>query len=479
MATSESSSSNDIYKKMAQRSFQFSSPKKRTQPSSDSEAAKAKRAARSPAIGLSQGHSTSAHVRQGTPYSSALSSPVHSPDRDRTTPSSSRDSTPTPEVQPPPDKPVRIPAFFIDAASTKNWRDLARELKRLDPGQTSLARGENYRVQASSVPGFRAIQRHLFNTGAKFHTFTFRGGRPLKVVIDGLPEEVDSEELVRLLQTENFEVDYAARLRTRRPGSRKWLVVFTADSAREEDGRPAAEIYRQRSLYDVEIKVAPYRRPAGPPQCHRCQGFGHGSSTCNRPTRCVRCGGNHRRQDCTGSEEEKKCCNCGGDHKASYRGCAAFQALKKKSTTAAKPRATAPERPRAPPPQPANQDQQQDSGEPMEEGAESGFEFPGRRRKRPPRNPANRQPARPQQRPQEQEEPSSNQPLAFRAMPPPTPRTRPPRQEPVTAEDTTAPEAESTASAPLNVEATLAMVMAQLTSLMALLTEVLAAIRKN
>lgn len=129
---------------------------------SDLEAAKAKRAARSPAIGLSQGQTTSAHVSPGTPYSSALSSLVHSPVRDR-------EPTPTPEDPPQPDKPVLIPAFFIDAASTKNWRALARNLKRLDPGQTSLARGDKYRVQA---PRYLASGRSSVTCSTQERNFT-------------------------------------------------------------------------------------------------------------------------------------------------------------------------------------------------------------------------------------------------------------------------------------------------------------------
>ncbi|XP_071086597.1 uncharacterized protein [Haliotis cracherodii] len=55
-----------------------------------------------------------------------------------------------------------------------------------------------------------------------------------------------------------------------------------------------------------------------PLRCYKCQKFGHGSKSCDRPTVCHRCGGNH---DGTGCTADLKCTNCKGEHVASSKSC--------------------------------------------------------------------------------------------------------------------------------------------------------------
>lgn len=53
-------------------------------------------------------------------------------------------------------------------------------------------------------------------------------------------------------------------------------------------------------------------------RCFYCQRFGHISSNCDHPIRCLRCGENHNVERC---QNEYRCVNCGGDHLASYQRC--------------------------------------------------------------------------------------------------------------------------------------------------------------
>ena len=57
-------------------------------------------------------------------------------------------------------------------------------------------------------------------------------------------------------------------------------------------------------------------------QCFNCQSFGHSSTYCGKPSKCVICDQQHVSKDCTkpvGSPP--KCVNCGGDHPANFMGC--------------------------------------------------------------------------------------------------------------------------------------------------------------
>lgn len=69
-------------------------------------------------------------------------------------------------------------------------------------------------------------------------------------------------------------------------------------------------------LYHV-IKWLPFKpKRKGPTQCYNCCMYGHGYSSCNRPSVCCQCSGNHRTTVCPlkaakdTSKIVPKCCNC-------------------------------------------------------------------------------------------------------------------------------------------------------------------------
>lgn len=286
-------------------------------------------------------------------------------------------------------KTPRIPAIFIDGA-VDDWATHAEKLDSLIEGEFEASfRGTNYRIQTRSLADFRAVQKYCCSRSVPMHTFSLGRQRNLKVVISGLPTNTTADSLTIQLEALNFEALDAVRLRTRRGPTRSWLVSFNSDVERDPDSRRAADIYGITAISYVRVRITPYRRPAGPPQCHRCQGFGHGSINCWRPQKCVRCRGSHLTAACTKEKGERgECCNCGGQHNANYRGCPTYKAAK----TGLRPRP--PGRTPRPPPteaQPTPPEQTTDSApDQTDEATDTEPPRPKKRRKRPPRNPANR-----------------------------------------------------------------------------------------
>lgn len=86
------------------------------------------------------------------------------------------------------------------------------------------------------------------------------------------------------------------------------------------------QIFQLSAVFHVVVRVEAYRT-TGPSQCHNCQGFGHSSTHCGLPPKCVKCGGNHLTKTCSKTRDEPaKCCNCSGDHTANYRSCPSYSA---------------------------------------------------------------------------------------------------------------------------------------------------------
>ncbi|CAH1111445.1 unnamed protein product [Psylliodes chrysocephalus] len=60
-------------------------------------------------------------------------------------------------------------------------------------------------------------------------------------------------------------------------------------------------------------------------QCHNCQKWGHATTNCGRPPRCLKCAGEHLTRTCMKSRETAaKCANCDGEHPANYSKCQAY-----------------------------------------------------------------------------------------------------------------------------------------------------------
>lgn len=365
------------------------------------------------------------------------------------------------------------PPFFIEM--TPEWPALAEKLQALVDGDiVALARGKYFRVRTTTIDNFRKLQRWLLTEKVPFHTFSCGGGRSLKVVISGLPAYVTEQDLVNALAVKNFEASQASRLSSRFGRSNKFLVTFVRDSEREgKDTRPAAAIYRLLDLFHVRVHVASYKRPPGPPQCYICQEYGHGSANCGRPRRCVTCGENHTKVNCTVAYKDRKCCNCGGSHQANWRGCPAFATAKSAAIPRPEKQTTPPQRPRAKPSRPTPPAATAESVDaPTTEGDAS----PSRkRRKRPPRNPKNRRPLqdgqepkptttttrKAEKRPSESAEPAPASPAKIR---PRIPRTSPASG----AAPETAATTESTSSTDVDAKTTLVEINKVLAQVMAI-----------
>ncbi|CAG4972871.1 unnamed protein product [Parnassius apollo] len=79
------------------------------------------------------------------------------------------------------------------------------------------------------------------------------------------------------------------------------------------------------------VVIEAWQGKAGPSQCHRYQAFGHASTNCFRPVKCVRCAGDHIASNCPrGRDEEPRCANCAKNHTANDRHCPVLRRIARK-----------------------------------------------------------------------------------------------------------------------------------------------------
>ncbi|GBN57610.1 hypothetical protein AVEN_141751-2-1, partial [Araneus ventricosus] len=84
-------------------------------------------------------------------------------------------------------------------------------------------------------------------------------------------------------------------------------------------------IWKITSLLYLKIKVVKFERKTGSIQCFNCNYWHHSTATCGFKPRCIKCGGQHAKDECTNPPETVTCINCKQEgHVASYRGCPMF-----------------------------------------------------------------------------------------------------------------------------------------------------------
>lgn len=125
-------------------------------------------------------------------------------------------------------------------------------------------------------------------------------------VIRGLPSDMSDDEILDATRGS------AQAVKARRLGTSEVVQIVFQTSTLPEHVCVGYTRYR----------VLPYIEK--PRQCTNCNRFGHISSTCLMPLRCVRCGKAHNREACTA--DQPRCPNCKKQHESTSRRCPSFQA---------------------------------------------------------------------------------------------------------------------------------------------------------
>lgn len=189
-------------------------------------------------------------------------------------------------------------------------------------------------IGVCTLEDFARLRALLGEEGVHYFTHTPKAQRPFSLVVRGLSDTFDKEEVLRYMQ--------GLRINTRIMGLHKlgrdrWLFQM----GRESDLRGFRDV---KYILHCRVFMEKHSR-RDVVQCYNCQRFGHVAVNCNMPFRCVKCGGSHEPGKClippkgennletlatdpvTGEAVGRiglpvRCVNCGNEgHAASSREC--------------------------------------------------------------------------------------------------------------------------------------------------------------
>ncbi|GBP89455.1 Probable RNA-directed DNA polymerase from transposon BS [Eumeta japonica] len=179
---------------------------------------------------------------------------------------------------------------------------------------------DNIKITVPDVETFRKLNKYLIENNIQFHTYALDEERKLKVVIRGIPNDIETDDIKSDLYNQGYPV-YAVHRIYRRDGSSTGLVLVVLTKS-DEARAISRDLTKVCGLSGIRVEN-PHKK-GSPGQCHRCQRYGHASANCHAQPRCVKCLVPHWTKECPltkESAEKPSCVNCGANHTANYKGC--------------------------------------------------------------------------------------------------------------------------------------------------------------
>ena len=237
----------------------------------------------------------------------------------------------TPTVAP---KPLfKVPPIYVKISDIGSPLTFPKILKAQCPEIEIHPAGDKLRISTSTQDQYNSIRELLINKQTPH--FTWRPSwavKNLQFVIRGLPIGINPDELTNILTEEGVTTLSVYNLKCNRAGPNYGnpFPLYQVTLAEDNSG----DLLKIARIGDYTVAIEPFKRPRGPPQCHRCQSFGHTRAYCTLPPVCVKCAGKHDTKECSKSPETlATCSNCKESHTANYRGCPVFKRKLKPAPT--------------------------------------------------------------------------------------------------------------------------------------------------
>lgn len=177
---------------------------------------------------------------------------------------------------------------------------------------------ERVAIFCDKVEDHQKLKEGLREENAFFHTYSRQDERPYKVIVRGLPPDME-DQIRDDLKVRGFNITSIKAIKTQKEYDSCPLYLVNLPC-----GTEITKFRQIKYLCHCVVQLHKFiPKNSNVTQCFRCQRFGHASRNCNYPARCVKCTDNHPTIDCPKKDRSSAatCCNCNEDHPANYSKC--------------------------------------------------------------------------------------------------------------------------------------------------------------
>lgn len=202
----------------------------------------------------------------------------------------------------------------------KQVNTLMNEIKNISKATTLKYAAEAITVHTSETTDYTTTLNHLKAKRYSYHTYTQKDQKDKKFVIKGLPK-LPVEHITESLIAQNIMPKKISLMKKPKDKPNQPPLYFMSLNSEAD----VAAVYKVKAVCSIIIKWERYHNPKKGTQCYNCQCYGHGTVNCFNPSRCVKCAGSHKTEECKKtSGEPPKCANYGKDHPANYSQCEVY-----------------------------------------------------------------------------------------------------------------------------------------------------------
>lgn len=182
-------------------------------------------------------------------------------------------------------------------------------------------------IYTNNLDDYKKMLEEIEKSKAGFHTYTLPSEKVVKLVIKGLPPNINSEEIHEELKLKNLEVDKVKQMiKLKANGEDKLEIKLPIYIVEFKPNTRINDVVIHKNICYCKVTWEIYRSATRIIQCFRCQDFGHIAINCHRPLKCVVCAENHSLKDCKLKNSSiQKCANCGEKHAANDKRCVAYE----------------------------------------------------------------------------------------------------------------------------------------------------------
>ncbi|GBP88465.1 Nucleic-acid-binding protein from transposon X-element [Eumeta japonica] len=212
--------------------------------------------------------------------------------------------------------PPKFPPIVAEHLS--NWGMHFRKLNQLlghVPNARHFEKGVWFLAQSNNE--YRTVLQYLVAATQQvpaeiWFCFATTSKEQANVSVRGLPAGTHTKDIKQELCNLGFPVECVRFVSSRRERS-GCLFHVRLDHLNQDE---LQRLYSVKTLLSTpNVAIEKWRERPGPPQCHKCDTFGHTSANCYLPRQCIRCCGPHYAVNCPRLRDDfPTCITCARMH---------------------------------------------------------------------------------------------------------------------------------------------------------------------